>query len=284
MTSLRILLALLLLQNIAMGQACVVNSTEPPPLYSAGTPVAWPKTNLYQAPTYAGHVEYYINCTYIVSPDGTYWSCPSPSLQNDISTAADNWNSAATSNGSTVNLRGVNVPPTSDGSCGPPPCFPTYTPWINITMRSQGNTSASFYDYGCMSPYCTYQTPSYYRLGFADINLSLSVTNDHYMKFLMAHEIGHTMALADCDMCNTDTTVMTSDSIDLNDPTIGLTAPGNCDNLQVMNTDVAFLLRPPLKSVSSTLLASGGRDTSRGIERVPDKEFLTEDAWTVAAK
>ena len=143
MTSLRILLALLLLQNIAMGQACVVNSTEPPPLYSAGTPVAWPKTNLYQAPTYAGHVEYYINCTYIVSPDGTYWSCPSPSLQNDISTAADNWNSAATSNGSTVNLRGVNVPPTSDGSCGPPPCFPTYTPWNAVPKRDQRHKANS---------------------------------------------------------------------------------------------------------------------------------------------
>jgi len=69
MRSLRVLLALLLVQHFALGQSCVVNSTEPPVLtFPDGTIVAWPKTNLMQAPSYVGHVEYYINCTYSGCP------------------------------------------------------------------------------------------------------------------------------------------------------------------------------------------------------------------------
>src|SRR5207249_3524425 len=112
---------------------------------------------------------------------------------------------------------------------------------------------------GCEVPStCPYTTDPYYRLGFASMDFSLSITNDHFMKYVAAHEFGHTMVLNDCNYCDTTATVMTKYTIVLNDPSAGLTAPGTCDNLQVMNSDVALFLGPPSinKPLSATLVAS----------------------------
>ena len=190
MACLRTLLVLLLINVTAFGQ-CVVNSTEPPQFYSSGLPVAWPKTNVYSAPTYVGHVEYFVYCGYIQDQNGNdYWSCPSAALNNDIDTAIGNWDAASDSNGSTVHFVFVSQRPEDPGTCGPTPCFPTRTPYIEFLQQRHDDliaahpgviafTPTDWTDYGCQSPLCPYQVGPYYRNALATVVFSDHITNDH---------------------------------------------------------------------------------------------------------
>jgi hypothetical protein len=188
MTYLKIWLGVFLVYSSAVAQVCTLGSTEPPPFYNPPpTPNAWPKTNNYMAPQYVRYVDYYIYCGYI--GNSAYFSCPSISQDSDIETAADNWSAASSSNGSTVTFNLTSGPPNNTGSCGPPPCFPTYTPYIEFNMETQADidrvqmgadavTGYSVTDYGCQSPECPYQIGPYYRLSLAVVSFSMVVTND----------------------------------------------------------------------------------------------------------
>jgi hypothetical protein len=137
MSYFRILLVALLIRTTVIGQVCVVGSTEPPPFYSGGVPVAWPKTNVYSAPTYVGYVDWNIYCGYVEGVNGSYFSCPSISLDIDMGQAIANWNSASSVNGSTVQFYQTSDPPSNPGGCGLPPCFNRITPWIQFVQEQQ---------------------------------------------------------------------------------------------------------------------------------------------------
>jgi hypothetical protein len=97
-------------------------------------------------------------------------------------------------------------------------------------------------DYGCdpANPYCPPPGGDYWRLGVVTTVYTDLATNDAYMTGLAAHEIGHTVNLADCNGCDINATVMSSFTHDLNNPA-GLQGPSFCDNLQVGQSDVALL-------------------------------------------
>lgn len=272
MIYLRMWLVVFLVDSSAVAQVCAVGSTEPPAEYANGVPNVWPKTNVYAAPQYVGYVDYFVYCGYITGVNGQYFSCPSFSQDSDIQTSAGNWSAASSSNGSTVSFNFTSDPPNNTFSCSPIPCFPTYTPYVEFIEEEQADidvvlpgasavTSTSLMDYGCQSPACPYQVGPYYRENVATVTFSDNITNDHFLQYVAAHEIGHTMMLGECDFCDTNSTVMTTHTIPLNDPNQGRTSPGYCDNLQIGNSDVALRGPSPFKS-NLVVLASRREDTN----------------------
>src|SRR5260370_34760014 len=108
MTHSKLALIAFLIHTTAVAQTCVVGSTEPPSEYNGTIPDAWPKTGVYSAPSYIGYVDWYSYCGYILGVNGSYFSCPgNGSAGSDIYTAVSNWNSASSSNGSTVTFYGT---------------------------------------------------------------------------------------------------------------------------------------------------------------------------------
>lgn len=70
-----------------------------------------------------------------------------------------------------------------------------------------------------------------YRVDNAVIHISTAVQGTTEAGFVMAYEVGHTMALADCASCTVDTTAMFT-GYSPSDPNLPQ-GPQTCDNLQV---------------------------------------------------
>jgi hypothetical protein len=79
-------------------------------------------------------------------------------------------------------------------------------------------------------------TVPYYRMSQAAVAVNDLVTVQDYATSLIAHEIGHTLALDDCNTCDT-TTVMSNGRLPINN-LLEAKKPSSCDNQQVAATDV----------------------------------------------
>jgi hypothetical protein len=74
------------------------------------------------------------------------------------------------------------------------------------------------------------------HLDRAVTNIDPRVTNLTAMTEAMAHEIGHTMGINDCDSCCAGASVMTGYNGDYNDTTSGRVDPGPCDTTTANQT------------------------------------------------
>lgn len=253
---------LILFSAIEGNSQCTVNATMPGPFLSAGTPIAWPHPNLPSAPGFVGYVTYTALTSGIICYSTT--DCrpvlvPAPTEYEAMDTAFRNWTDASvpiTGNGTGAAFRYSDFDPpvyngcTVDGSIYPQcpqPIYPFIKFYKDPDQYLNGNdaiTGSSFWQYGG-NAYGDRVIPDYWRLQFAWIDYSDALGNKHYLTHTFAHEIGHTMALDDCEVCNIYTTVMTSHSLVRNELTLALEAPGPCDQQQVGATNVAAIWKVP---------------------------------------
>ena len=162
---------------------------------------------------------YASNCThgpgdYIIN--GTY--------QNAWNTAFSNWTGHKTNNNS-----GIGFYEASDNS------IPYYTIEIlRVTNISIPNAVATMQANMWPTDSSGDNVTDTCRVRSARIDIKSSVNGGIFGIWVMAHEIGHTMGLADCYLCGMYTTVMTSETFVLNstDTSIPQT-PTTCDNQQV---------------------------------------------------
>ncbi len=87
-----------------------------------------------------------------------------------------------------------------------------------IPGTSQARTLLASRSIGLLSAVCT---------------IDRRVTEPAALSNVMAHEIGHTFGLAECDDCPAGRSVMTRYSGDYNDTNTGRNAPSDCDNTAV---------------------------------------------------
>jgi hypothetical protein len=249
---------------------CSVNTTEPPGSTSGPVPCAWPKAGVAAAPAYVGYVVYTFYTGEAVDGSGEYLSYFPDNLQADIGTAIYNWNNANQSNGATNNFFQVQGLPTDPfpghtGSCRYALGNTCWIPWVqfmsvnpqDLEPGDAGETTNVFHDYGyggVPEPPGLNVPISYSRVGNAYVAMSNAVTNDGFMQWLAAHEIGHTMALGDCPVCYVWASVMTW-QVPMN-TNQGLIAPSYCDNQQVQNTDTSLLWIGPFGRPASPLPAN----------------------------
>lgn len=209
-----LLCACLIAAPIATAQ-CQVGTNEPPPstFMENGTgpyPAAWPT---------AAEVPYVEFAGYFCEADGscyfTYWPT---NLANDYAQVLSNWS-------------GFNISFSDAGSGATPDTHPTLKAILvnpgDLPGGANAETFEGYWSYG-----------GFWALGGVTQYFTNTITNDHFMQFVAAHEMGHTFALGDCYSCQTDTTVMVSgfNVPPFNSPTGGLTAPSACDSAQVTAT------------------------------------------------
>jgi hypothetical protein len=213
-----ILAALLCFVSLDLSAQCTVGSTEPPPLYGTfGYPRAWEVGLNVPFILYAGYIT--------TQASGTYFSYWPTNFGDDIAAALTNWQFGGTNWFGSFVAGGTSVP--------------LVRPWYvfyfvkpaDLPSGASGGSTAGMQNDG---------TGKYVVVN-ASTSIRNDITNDHYMRHVAAHEIGHSFALGDCYFCSLTTTVMTSATIVFNDPSNGLLGPGPlCDVLQVNNTAYPF--------------------------------------------
>ena len=213
-----------LLTHTAGYSQCVVGQNMPPPLVDSGDPVSLPE---------------HLAAAYNIPDVGSY-TIPS-TLVNAVVDAIQNWGDHFQVNNSDISFYETDTPPGNgdplypDDACSYPNCWSDLQPWISVGGAPAsdmgddvGNSSCSWADFGSV------QIPAY-RCVVVSITISDAVTNDTYMTSVVAHELGHGMALDDCTTCDYPSTVMTSGQSDVNNTT-DPQSPSTCDNQQVRQT------------------------------------------------
>ncbi len=130
--------------------------------------------------------------------------------KNAIMAAFNNWQHSSN------NTTGVTFSFTSNST----PISGSNTYQVNYQTPSIGNAQGETFQF---------QTSDGSRLDRAVTNIDPRVTDLTAMTQAMAHEIGHTMGITDCDTCCNGVSVMTGSSGDYNDTTSGRVDPGPCD-------------------------------------------------------
>jgi hypothetical protein len=121
---------------------------------------------------------------------------------------------------------------------------PDFQPWHNWTVVNQSDlgssstlatTSSAFQNYG------TNEDPDWaVGTAYSRVTSSMSINgaSQSYEAGTFAHEIGHTMALDDCRLCQSGPggTIMASASSLLFNSSLNITGPQYCDNQQTLQT------------------------------------------------
>lgn len=154
----------------------------------------------------------------------------SPAMNSAVRAAIANWHNARQANNSQLPWVEEFNPPLS-----------TDVYHVNLSLISgaaiegnAGETTITFGHYeGDGNPN---NGAEWYRIIAARTVLHKDINVASYMTFVVAHELGHTMALADCYSCTINTTVMSSEQYFLNDTSAVPLGPTPCDNSQSHQT------------------------------------------------
>src|SRR5690349_16532308 len=84
------------------------------------------------------------------------------------------------------------------------------------------------------------------RMVEVDIEINSQMTVNSAIAEVVAHELGHTQALADCNLCGLHSTIMESgDAVPTINDSIGLTTPTSCDLALVQSVATDYACPPP---------------------------------------
>lgn len=199
------LITWLLTASIGLNAQCVVGTNQPPPRTNIDGTLAWRQDAAVTWAFQCGVPCYPASITQSSAAWTAFW----------------NWqlNNGYNKNNSRVTFYAVSSVTSSDPQ-----------PWAQIVLTNLFPGAV-----GIAHVYWTNTPP--WRLGSVVWAIERTITNWDYFAATMAHEIGHSMALADCPTCMAGSTVMVTgaNSAQFNTPGDPL-APTDCDNAQVRQT------------------------------------------------
>jgi len=226
----------------ASGQVCTLspNTTggpqynQPQPevvtIYGTNVAVAWPQSYEVLYVEFAGFY------------NGYYTYFPSD-YTTSIATAYSNWASSSSQNESGLSYiyYGTNDSGLNDAGSQGNPDFQPWHQWIVVNQSdlsspsTLGETSSAWQNYGS-------NAEPYWAIGTAESRVTNAMSYSGYSQsfeaHVFAHEIGHTMALLDCVLCQQGAggTIMSYSSSLLEYSSLNITGPQYCDNQQVQQT------------------------------------------------
>jgi hypothetical protein len=176
-----------------------------------------------------------------------YYSQWPPDFSTALGTAYGNWNGSSDTNNSMLLFSYYGVSNNGLSSVNPNTPNPSFQPWHQWTAVNQSDlessttlaqTSSQFENYGSTSA-------PFYALGTASTlasNAMSTTSSQSWEAHAFAHEIGHTMALDDCMLCQGGVggTIMAYPSTFFKNSSLNITGPQTCDNQQTQQTAYPF--------------------------------------------